>query len=299
MKGISMRPSRAAIKKPVAAAMMVAVIAVILLSTLGRHKDESKTGVVTRQDLVQRVTIAGTVISRRRTVVAAPYNGYVKEIFVKVGDKVKPGQPLVSVAQSLQSSEPVFPLRAPYEGTVMHVNKHEGEYVKEGDSADYILRIDDLAQLFVQANAPEMDWARLKNGLDAVVKASALPTHSYLGRITELTLAPQPSQSGGGSGSGGEYPVRIVILNPDPQIGPGMSVVVDITTNKITGVLTLRHEFVFRGTDGDYAILADGKKTKIEVGLQNDEIVEVKSGLSENAQVRQVDFSDLPDSSTP
>jgi len=246
------------------------------------------------------VTIAGTVISRRRTVVAAPYNGYVKEIFVKVGDKVKPGQPLVSVAQSLQSSEPVFPLRAPYEGTVMHVNKHEGEYVKEGDSSDYILRIDDLTQLFVQANAPEIDWARLKGGLDATVKAAALPTHTYRGQITELTLAPQPSQSsGGGSGSGGEYPVRIAILNPDPQIGPGMSVVVDISTNKVSNVLTLRHEFVFRGTDGDYAILADGKKAKIEVGLQNDEFVEVKSGLNENAAVLQVDFSGLPDSSAP
>jgi multidrug efflux pump subunit AcrA (membrane-fusion protein) len=291
--------SKIATKRLIVVALTIAALAVIGLTMFGKRKSESNTGVVTRQDLVQRVTIAGTVISRRRTVVAAPYNGYVKAIFVKVGDHVKPGQPLVSVAQSLQSSEPVFPLRAPYEGTVMHVNKHEGEYVKEGDSIDYILRIDDLTQLFVQANAPEMDWARLKNGLETTVKASALPTHTYEGHITELTLAPQPSQSGGGGGGGGEYPVRIVIDDPDQAIGPGMSVVVDITTNKKANALTLRHEFVFRGTDGDYAIPVEGKKVKIEVGLQNDELVEVISGLAEGAQVRQVDFSDLPEPSAP
>jgi multidrug efflux pump subunit AcrA (membrane-fusion protein) len=288
--------SKAAIKKLAGALVVLLGIAAIAISLLGKSKSDDRLGTVTRQDLIQRVTIAGTVISRRRTVVAAPYNGYVRQIFVKVGDKVKPGQPLVSVAQSLQSNEPVFPLRAPYEGTVMHVNKHEGEYVKEGDSQDYILRIDDLAKLFVQANAPEMDWARLKNGLETTVKASALPAKTYTGRITELTLAPQPSQSGGGSGSGGgEYPVRIEILDADALIGPGMSVVVDITTNKKANVLTLRHEFVFRGTDGDYVILPKTGKRKIEVGLQNDEFVEVKNGVDENTTVRQVDFSDLPE----
>ncbi|MGZ3656907.1 MAG: efflux RND transporter periplasmic adaptor subunit [Bdellovibrionota bacterium] len=189
-------------KKAGLAGAAVLVVAVIFLGTIGKPRNAAKLGTVVRQDLVQKVTIAGTVISRRRTVVAAPYNGYVRQLFVKVGDKVKPGQPLVSVAQSLQSSEPVFPLRAPYAGTVMHVNKHEGEYVKEGDSVDYILRIDDLEQLFVQANAPEMDWAKLKTGLEATMKASAITSRSYKGRIAELTLAPQPSQSGSGGGGG-------------------------------------------------------------------------------------------------
>ncbi len=198
-----------------------------------KPKSQFKTGAVERHDLVQRVTIAGTVISRRRTVVAAPYNGYVKQLFVKVGDRVKPGQPLVSVVQSLATSEPVFPLRAPYEGTVMHVNKHEGEYVKEGDAVDYILRLDDLSQLYVQSNAPEMDWAKLKVGLEGDVKASAVTTRAYKGKIDELTLAPQSSQNGS---SAGEYPVRIEILDPDGKLGPGMSTVVDITTAPVEGL---------------------------------------------------------------
>jgi multidrug efflux pump subunit AcrA (membrane-fusion protein) len=290
-----MKPSRTAVKASLVVAALVAAGAAVFFGASRKPKGSDAVGAVTRQDLVQRVTIAGTVISKRRTVVAAPYNGYVKQIFVKVGDKVKPGQALVSVAQSLQSSEPVFPLRAPYAGTVMHVNKHEGEYVKEGDAVDYILRLDDLSQLFVQANAPEMDWAKLHNGLDAVIKASAINNRSYAGRITELTLAPQPAQQGSSGGSGNEYPVRIEVLDPDSQLGPGMSTVVDIITQKKEKVLTLRHEFVFRGADGAYVMLAEGGKRKIETGLQNDEVIEVKSGADEGTKVRQVDFSELPD----
>ncbi|MGZ3656906.1 MAG: hypothetical protein ACXVCS_15225 [Bdellovibrionota bacterium] len=93
--------------------------------------------------------------------------------------------------------------------------------------------------------------------------------------------------------------MRIEILDSDKLIGPGMSTVVDIITNKKDKVLTLRHEFLFRGTDGTYVMLADGGKRKIDTGLQNDELVEITGGLEENAQVRQVDFSELPDSATP
>ncbi|HEY8279769.1 MAG TPA: efflux RND transporter periplasmic adaptor subunit [Bdellovibrionota bacterium] len=288
--------------KTIGLVLAVALAAIGFLALRGGSGEDGKVGKVTRQDLVQRVTIAGNVVSKRRTLVTAPYNGYVRQIFVKVGDQVKPGQALVSVAQSLQSSEPVFPLRAPYAGTVMHVQKHEGEYVKEGDPQDYILRIDDLSKLYVQASAPEVDRVKLTGGLDAVIKASAVPARSYKGKIDELTLAPQMGQQSSGysrSGGGGEYPVRIEITDPDAEIGPGMSTLVDIITKKAEKLLTLRHEFVLRGDDGFYAILLNGKRRKIETGLQNEEVVEIRSGLSENEEVRQVDFTQLTPSEDP
>ena len=252
-------------------------------------------GVAAKQDLIQRVTIAGTMASRRRTLVAAPYNGYVKQIFVKVGDKVKPGQPLVSVAQSLQSAEPVFPLRAPYEGTVMHLQKHEGEYVKENDAAEYILRIDDLSQLFIDASAPEAERVKLKQGQEVVIKVSAVPTRTYKGRIAELTLAPQIDTNQGRWGSkGNDYPVRIEVTEQDAAIGPGMSAVVDIITARVPSVVALRHEFIFREGNDYFVTTETGEKRKVETGAQNDEVMEIKSGLADGEKVRQVDFTTLP-----
>ena len=294
-----MKLSRAAKAVIVIAVLAAALAAWLSLSGKGGRARKGKggagIGVALKQDLEQRVTIAGTLASRRRTLVAAPYNGYVKQLFVKVGDKVKPGQPLVSVAQSLQSTEPVFPLRAPYEGTVMHLQKHEGEYVKENDAAEYILRIDDLSGLYIDANAPEAERVKLKPGQEVVIKVSAVPTKAYKGRIAELTLAPQIEQNNGRYGSkGSDYPVRIEVLDHDAAIGPGMSAVVDIITARAPGVVTLRHEYIFREGNDYFVTTEEGERRKVEAGAQNDEIMEIKAGLREGEKVRPVDFTSIP-----
>jgi len=167
--------------------------------------------------------------------------------------------------------------------------------VKENDPQEYILRIDDLSSLYLDASAPEADRVKLKSGQDVVIKVSAVPSRTYKGKISELTLAPQIEQNNGRYGSkGSDYPVRIEISDADSQLGPGMSAVVDIITSKQAGVLTLRHEFIYRQDTGAFVILADGEKRKVETGAQNDELMEIKSGLTEGAKVRQVDFTSLP-----
>lgn len=276
-----------------------AALALIALSASGYFlwpagKSTDQLGKVERKDLLQRVTIAGAVTPRRRTLVVAPYTGYVKQVFVEVGDQVKAGQPLVSVTQSLVSQEPVFPLRAPYAGTVVHVQKKEGENVKE-DASEYLMRIDDMSKFYVDATAPEVDRAKLVKGQETLIKASAVPDKTYRGVITELTLAPRGGQSSGwGGASQQQYPVRMEVLDKDDKLGPGMTVVVDIITAKKEKVLTIRHEFVQRDAEGQYyAILASGEKRPIKVGMQNEEAFEILDGLKEGESVRQVDFSTM------
>ena len=58
---------------------------------------------VRKTDFIQKVTVPGTIIPFRQTIITAPYTGYVKKIYVKVGQKVNAGDPLVSVVESLQT----------------------------------------------------------------------------------------------------------------------------------------------------------------------------------------------------
>ncbi len=261
-------------------------------SGVSNSKNKDGYGSVVRQDLAQRVTIAGTVTPLRKTIITAPYNGYVKKFFVKIGDKVKQGDPIVSVVQSLQSGDNSFPLRSPLAGTVVQIEKSEGEFVKEGDPKEFILRIDDASKLYVVANAPEIDRVKVKSGQDAVIKASAILNRKYKGVIRELSLAAREKDQWSRS-QVVEFPIRIEITDSDEVIKPGMSVVIDVITAKKENVLTLRHEFIHRDNEKYYVVLNSGKRKDIQVGIQNEEAFEILSGLEEGEKIKQIDFSDL------
>ncbi len=252
----------------------------------------SDTGQVIKQDIVQRVTIAGTVVPLRKTIVTAPYNGYVKKLFVKIGDVVKQGDPLVTIVQSLQSGDGSFPLRSPLNGRVAQIEKSEGEFVKEGDSSGFILRIDDSSKLSIIAYVPEIDRVKLKNNQEAVISASAILDKKYKGIIRDLSLAAREKDQWGRS-QVVDFPLRIDITDSDETIRPGMSVVIDVITAKKEKVLTLRHEFIRRENEKYYVILSSGKRKDIQVGIQNEEGFEITGGITEADKIKQVDFSDL------
>lgn len=260
----------------------------------GCHSGNTKIqlGTVKRGDFVQRVTIAGSIIPNRKTLISTPYNGYVKKIFVKVGDEVAQGDPVVSVAQSLQSIDTVYPLRAPFPGTVVHVEKSEGEYVKEGDPKEFIVRIDDLSKYYILAYAPEIDRVKIKRGQETIIKASAILNRSYNGVIRDLALSAKERERESRS-TQVEFPIKVEILNPDDRVRPGMSVVLDIIVQKKKNVLMLAHEFVRREGDDYFVILKDGKRRDIQVGLQNEDVFEVVSGLKDGEAVQMINFAEI------
>lgn len=277
---------------------MAAGFALLLILFFAFSKSSSKSkkalGKVTKGDLIQRVTISGMVVPQRKGIITAPYNGYVKKLFVGVGDSVKSGDPLVSVIQSLLSNEQVFPLRAPFNGTVVQIGRGEGEFVKENDSKNFILRLDDLFKLFIVATAPEIDRAKVQVGLEGIIRASAIVNKSYKGVIRELAGAANEKEEYSRS-QVAEFPIRIEVIDHDVQLKPGMSAVIDVITDKKENVLMLRHEYIRKDKD-NYYVLAKGKKrVDIKVGAQNEEVFEILEGLKENDAIEQVDFTELQD----
>jgi multidrug efflux pump subunit AcrA (membrane-fusion protein) len=255
--------------------------------SLGARKQATEK--VKRKDLLQRVTIGGTVSSLRKGIIAAPYNGYVRKVFVTVGQVVQAGDPLVSVGQSLQAQDTVFPLRAPFAGTVVQIEKAAGEFVKENDSKEFILRIDDMSKLFVLANAPEIERTKIKVGQAVEIRAAAIVSKVYHGVIRELTLAAKGKEDWGRS-QAIEFPAKIEILDKDEQIRPGMSVLIDIVSDQREKVLTLPHEYLRKEGDQSFVLLSSGQRKDIKVGLQNEEGFEILEGLSEGDEILQIDF---------
>jgi multidrug efflux pump subunit AcrA (membrane-fusion protein) len=257
-----------------------------------RPKEPAAAGIVEvrRQDFVQRVTVAGTIIPKKRTVIVPPYTGYIKKIYVKVGNQVKMGDPIVSVVQSLASTAEVYPIRAPFPGSVVQVLRSDGEYVEEKSDNNVIVRIDDLSSLLVIADSPEMEMVKVKVGQEVVVKASALPARSYHGTVREISLAARERKEWWRSNEKVEFPIRIEVTDKDEWLKPGMSCLIDIIADKRVNVLTLRHEYIQKKDDRYYVILENGTRQEVEVGLSNEEMFEVTKGLKEGDKVRPTDF---------
>ena len=90
-----------------------------------------------------------------------------------------------------------------------------------------------------------------------------------------------------------EFPVQVALLNHDDSLKPGMSVVIDILTKKVPGVLMLRHEFIQKDGEEYFVISAKGDRMPIQVGAQNEEVFEIVTGLKEGDRLRQTDFLTL------
>ncbi len=247
---------------------------------------------VQKGELLQRVTIAGVIEALKTTVVTAPYDGYVQKIFVKIGDKVKSGDPLVSITQSLQATESVYPIRAPFSGTIVQVLKTEGQFVKQGDTKDFLIRLDDISKLYVNASVPEIDIVKIKKGQEAIVKASPILDRSYKGNVIDISLAATLQESYNNR-SQAEYLVKLEILDIDEQLKPGMSTVLDIIPAKKSDILTVPHEYIDKQDEKYFVTTKDGTQREVVVGLQNETIVEVVSGLKEGDEITQVDFINL------
>ncbi|MGE4133975.1 MAG: efflux RND transporter periplasmic adaptor subunit [Bdellovibrionales bacterium] len=248
----------------------------------------TRLGTVKRGDLIQRVTVSGQVQPSRRTVFVAPYSGYIQKIFVNVGKKVVQGSPIISITSSLQSPEPVFPIRAPFSGTVVSVNKYEGEYVTEKDTKDVIARVDDLDHYFVLAKAPETDAVRIRKEMPVEIRINALQTEVLKGVVKQIDLAAE--EADGWRQQQSTFRVLVEILNPPPEIRSGQSAIVDIVTRKFADVLYLEHEFINQQGDQHFVIDSQGERREIKLGNQSDLAAEITSGLREGDRVRQVDF---------
>ena len=151
------------------------MLAIAGLSQLGKGgSGQGMLGKVERGDLVQRVTVAGTIIPSKRTVLMPPYQGYIKKIYVKVGEDVRAGDPIISVVQSLNAVSEIFPMRAPFSGRVVQVLRTEGEWVDEKSSDAIMVRIDDISHLFVAGDGAGKSRGIVGAALNGVLAAEGI-----------------------------------------------------------------------------------------------------------------------------
>jgi RND family efflux transporter MFP subunit len=172
-------------------------------------------------------------------------------------------------------------LTAPYEGIVTQRNINTKQFVQPATGAQpdtlYVVERTDIVRIFVSVPETDADWVRI--GTPATVRVQALPGEEFKGHVTRTAWSLNAVTR--------TLLTEIDLANPElPEGGrrlrPGMYAYGTIVAEK-RDVLTLPASAVV--TEGDVNVgyqsfcyfIEDGhvKRTPIEIGARNDQLVEV------------------------
>jgi multidrug efflux pump subunit AcrA (membrane-fusion protein) len=152
-----------------------------------------------------------------------------------------------------------------------------GDLVRPGMA---VAEIPDLSNWEVGANIGELDRGHLSVGQTVEIRVVALPGHPYKGHVKEI---------GGTSGAPWDrhFECKLALDNPTPELRPGMSANIVVTTDEMKGVLSLPAQALFE-SDGRafvYEQTSAGFTPKDVTLVRRNEMRVVLTGVNEGQLV--------------
>lgn len=216
-----------------------------------------------------------------KTVVSSRIPGRAFSVLVKADQEVDQGDELLWV-ESRQPGDPppTVKIAAPRAGIISNMNIAPGQPITPDSS---LMEIIDLSQVHAIARVPEHFASRLKEGQKAHIRVPGYPE-----KVFEATLAHIGAVADAASGT---LETAFHMPNPEKLLRPGMKAEFSIVTASRTGVLSVPREAVQGEGAGRFVYVADYElknafqKVAVEIGEQNETMVEIVNGLFPGDQV--------------
>lgn len=177
-------------------------------------------------------------------------------------------------------------IKADFDGIVTNINAIEGSRVLQGAE---LLTMKSASDIVIKSSVNKYDIVDIEEGQPAIVTIKNKEYNGKVSRIERMT-----KDSGTGSGIG----VEIVLDEPGDDIILGLEAKSRICTADLSEVIRIPLEALSEDEEGSYVFVArDGRATKefVECGIRNEEMVEIRSGLSEGTLVVWKDTQELSD----
>ncbi|GMV20445.1 MAG: hypothetical protein AMXMBFR57_03940 [Acidimicrobiia bacterium] len=107
-----------------------------------------------------------------------------------------------------------------------------------------ILELPDLTSVYLTARIDETDRGQLKNGLEASVRADAIPDREYVASVADVSVLARVDFNSGWPPAK-MFDLRLTFKDSDPRLRPGMSAVARIPVGKLPNVLLVPAQAVF------------------------------------------------------
>lgn len=176
-----------------------------------------------------------------------------------------------------QGSPSEFPLRAPFEGTVIEKKAVLGELAQPDRS---LFTVADLSNLWIEANLFEKDLSRVRVGAAATVTVSAYPGEEFKGKLTYISSTVDKETRA--------VVARVEVPNPDGRLKPEMFATALIATGTTARALAVPQEAVLMLNGQPTIFVAEGDEFEarpVETGAKVGNRVLVSSGLKAGEQV--------------
>jgi len=171
----------------------------------------------------------------------------------------------------------VFSLNSPIAGTVIERNATIGATVSSDSN---LFKIIDISRVWIDANVFEKDLERVRGGQEVKVSVPAFPGASFSGRVILVNSVVDPDTR--------TVKVRTEVPNADGRLKPEMFANVQIITDLHKTSTSIPQSAVLNDGDKTVVFIAEGsgyKKQQVSVGLQNNDRVEIVSGLNAGDKV--------------
>lgn len=163
-------------------------------------------------------------------------------------------------------------LDAPFDGVITMVNSKPGDSVSPGTAS---FRLDDLSQLLVDVEVPEVDINRVARGQRALLTFDAIQGHEYEGEV--INVARVGAQQQGLV----NFIVTVELTNPDENVLPGMTSAVNLIVAELEDVLLVPNRAV-RMLNGQRVVyvLRSGipEPVEITIGSSSETVSEIIEG---------------------
>lgn len=240
------------------------------------------------------ISTTGVVEPENRLEVKPSISGRIEEMLVQEGDEVKAGDVVAIMssteraalldAAKMQGEEKVkywsevyrsSSIVTPIDGRVIVREVEPGQTIT---TSEVVVVVSD--HLIVQANVDEVDIGGVKKGQRAKITLDAYPDISVDATVTHISYE-STTESGVTM-----YKVDILPDEVPEAFRSGMSANVEIISQQVENALLLPFSAVTQGPRGYVVMVQDpstgeGFSQKVEVGLSDDENMEIVSGLSD------------------
>ena len=222
----------------------------------------------TNSYLLNLLSVKNTILTNKETLAVTGFD---------ISDqKIKVTQAENSLLEAKENLADYF-IRAPFSGVVAKINIQKGDSISASIIATLITK-----QRIAEISLNEVDVAKVKLGQKATLTFDAIDGLSIAGQVSEIDTIGTVTQGVV------NYGVKIIFDTQDERVKPGMSVSAAVITDVKQDVLVVPSSAVKSNGSGDYVeflINNAPQSQSVEIGLSNDTMTEIKTGVKEDDKV--------------